>query len=399
MVEDAQGITSGQEPAQPTGATQPGPARPDRRSETIRIQHVKRRRRYAFAVIGVLLLVIVAILLAGYFIIFVRPPQQLVVRVDDVSYTRGDMVKILRVRQRSLEQSGSRLNSSVDVFTALQQIVENEIIAQTAPSIGITVSDDEVDAQVRFTISLMSGLDPTAEPSAQEQREFRELYGRFLNESRISEDEHKEIVRRIILRAKVRQFVGESVPLVNKQYHIYRLTVQSGDEIDIMRTKYRDMVRTSTDPQLLADAFKNITREFSRESAESLRTGGDQGWVPLGIFTDYDDIITELEIGKLADPTRNRDGQNELFVFMVSETDEFRDVRPSHLEELKSNALDTWINKNRQDHEVYAVFNSEIYSWIIKQLGISSSITPTPVPDDPLQRLLGNQGLVGVGSR
>ena len=79
---------------------------------------------------------------------------------------------------------------------------------------------------------------------------------------------------------------------------------------------------------------------------------------------------------------------------MVSETDDFRDVEPGHLEELKTNALDTWINQNRRDHEVYAVFNSEIYSWIIQQLGISTTITPTPQPDDPLQRLFQGQGLV-----
>ena len=158
MVEDAQGISSGQGPDQSTGVTRPGPARPDRRSETIRIQHLKRRRRYAFSVIGALLLVVVGILLAGYFVIFVRPPQQLVVRVDDVSYSRGDMVKILRVRQRSLERTGGRLDNSTDIFQALQLIVENEIIAQTAPSMGITVSDEEVEAQVNVSIAFLSGF-------------------------------------------------------------------------------------------------------------------------------------------------------------------------------------------------------------------------------------------------
>ena len=101
-------------------------------------------------------------------------------------------------------------------------------------------------------------------------------------------------------------------------------------------------------------------------------------------------------MGKLADPVRDRDQRNQLLIFMVSETDEFRDVQPRHLAELKSNALDAWINEQRQDHEVYAVFNSDIYSWIIKQLGISSTITPTPQPEDPLQRLLRDQGLVSL---
>lgn len=396
MVDDAQGLPSGQEPSQQPSMTQPNPARPDRRSEVVRIQQLKRRRRYAFAIIGALMLVIVGILLAGYVIIFVRPPQQLVVRVNDIEYSRGDMVKILRVRQRSLEQTGERLDNSTDVFQALQLIVENEIIAQTAPSLGITVSEEEVDAQINFSITLSSGVDPFGKSPDQLEREFDEQYGRFLNESQINEKEHRDIVRRIILRQKVRIFVGEKVPLVAKQYHVYRLTLQSGDEADVMRTKYQDMVRTNTDPQILAEAFKNITREFSREPAESLRIGGDLGWLPLGIIKDYDDVIATLEMGRLSDPVRNRDVQNETLIFMVSEVDELRDVHPGHVETLRNNALDDWINEHRRDHEVYAVFNSEIYAWIIEQLGISTSILPTPVPDDPYQQLFKDQGLISA---
>lgn len=394
MVEDAQGIPSGQEPAGQTGGTRLGPARPDRRSETIRIQQIKRRRRYAFALIGALMLVIIGILLAGYIMIFVRPPQQLVVRVNDVSYTRGDMVKILRVRQRFLEQTGERVDYSTDIFQALQLIVENEIIAQTAPSIGITVSEEEVERQVVASISLLTGIDSFGKSPDQVKREFNEQYGRFLNESKISKDEHRSIIRKIILRDKVRQFVGESLPLVAKQYHVYRLTMQSGDEVDVMRTKYSDAVRKNTDPTVLATAFKDVAREFSRESTESLRIGGNLGWLPLGIIKDYDRIISELEIGELSETIRDRDQQGQLLIFMVNETDEFRDVRPSHLEELKTNALDDWINEHRRDHEVYAVFNSDIYAWMVDQLGISSNIIPTPQSDDPFQQLLRDQGLV-----
>lgn len=394
MVEDAHGMPSGQDPTQQDDVTQPGTPRTGRRSEMVRIQHLKRRRRYAFAVIGVLMLVIVGILLAGYVVIFVRPPQQLVVRVNDVSYSRGDMVKILRVRQRSLEQSGERIDNSTDIFQALQLIVENEIISQTAPSLGITTSDEEVNEQIRLSISLLSGVDPFGKSSDQQEREFREQYGRFLNESQISEEEHQAIIRRVILRQKVRQFLGDSVPLVAKQYHIYRLTMESGDEISVMNTKYNDMVRNSTEPLLLGEAFKNITREFSRESAESVRVGGNLGWLPIGVLAEYDNEISRLEIGKLSDPVRNRDLQNQLFIFMVSETDEFRDINPNHLEELKNNALDTWVNEHRRDHDVYAVFNSEIYAWIVEQIGVSTSITPTPALDDPFQQLLRDQGLI-----
>ena len=77
MVEDAHGVPSGQDPTQQDDVTQPGTPRQGRRSEMVRIQHMKRRRRHAFAVIAVLMLVIVGILLAGYLVIFVRPWNRL----------------------------------------------------------------------------------------------------------------------------------------------------------------------------------------------------------------------------------------------------------------------------------------------------------------------------------
>ena len=361
----------------------------DRRRESRRIQQIQRRRRVAFGVIGVLVLIVVGILFAGYVFIFVRPPQERVVSVNDVTYTRGDMVKMLRIRQRLLEDSGQRIDTGSDIFQALQLIVENEIISQSAPSIGITVSDEEVDQQIQATIIFQSGGSLAGKSDEQLDREFKELYGNFLNSSQISEDEHRDIVRRSVLRERVRQYVGESVPAVAKQYHVYRLAVGQEDEIDIMITKYNDYVKNSTDPRLLHEAFKAITREFSREAPELVRRGGEVGWLPLGVLEDYDDVIARVEVGKLSDPIPNRDQRQQAFVFMVSEIDDLRELAPVNHEALKTRALERWINEQRREHDVYAVFNSDIYAWIIQQLGISTAITPSPQPTNPLQQFLG----------
>ena len=363
----------------------------DRRRETDRIRQIQRRRRVAFGVIGLLLLVVVGILFAGYVVIFVRPPQERVVSVNDVTYTRGDMVKMLRIRQRLLEDTGQRIDTSSDIFQALQLIVENEIIAQSAPSLGITVSDDEVDQQIQATIIFQAGGQLAGKSDEQLDREFKEFYSNFLNASQISEDEHRDIVRRSLLREKVRQYVGETVPGVAQQYHVYRLAVNQEDEIDIMFTKYNDYVKNSTDPLLLHEAFKAITREFSREPPELVRRGGELGWLPPGVLNDgdYDNVITGIEVGKLSDPIPNRDQRQQAFVFMVSEVDELRELAPVHHEELKTRALERWVNEQRREHDVYAVFNSDIYAWMIQQLGISTAITPSPQPTNPFQQFLG----------
>lgn len=362
----------------------------DRRREASRVLQIQRRRRVAFAVIAVMLLVIVVgVIGVGYTLVFVMPPQERVVSVNEVTYTRGDMVKMLRIRQRLIEDSGQRIDTSTDIFQALQLIVENEIISQSAPSIGITVSDEEVDQQIQATIIFQAGGGLAGKSDEQLDREFKELYGNFLNSSQISENEHRDIVRRTLLREKVRQYVGESVPGVAKQYHVYRLAVSQEDEIDIIFTKYKDYVKNSNDPLLLHEAFKAITREFSRESPELVRRGGEVGWVPLGVIEDYDDVIATVKVGELSDPIPNRDQRQQAFIFMVSEIDELRELAPVNHEALKTRALERWINEQRREHNVYAVFNSDIYAWMIQQLGISTAITPSPQPTNPFQQFLG----------
>ncbi|MCH8062951.1 MAG: hypothetical protein IH861_10660 [Chloroflexi bacterium] len=117
--------------------------------------------------------------------------------------------------------------------------------------------------------------------------------------------------------------------------------------------------------------------------------------MPEGIIPDYDDIIfgssynSPLEIGKLSDPVRNQDDSQQLFIFMVSERNAARELSPASKDALKTRALTDWLNDQRADYDVYAVMNSDIYNWVIKQLGISSTITPTPAPPNPLQRALG----------
>ena len=369
------------------------PVRTDRRREFTRIQRDLRRRRFAFALIGVFMLVIVGILIAGSYIIFVLPPQQLVVRVNDVKYSRGDMVKLLRVRQKSLEVTGQRLNLGTDIFEALQLLVENEVIAQSAPGLGIIATDAEIDLRIRAQLDPEAAAAGTSD--AQRERDFRERYGSFLNLSRISEEEHRQIVRRALLRERMRQFIGDSVPSVAEQAHIYRITVFPNDEIDIIFTKYKDLTRGLTDPALLSAAFDLLNKDFSRESRERVRKGGELGWMPEGIIPDYDDVIfgssysSPLEIGILSDPVRDRKGSQGLFIFMVSERNAARDLSPANKDALKTRALQNWLNDQRKDYDVYAVMNSEIYDWVIKQLGISSTITPTPAPANPLQGLGG----------
>ena len=364
-------------------------ARSDRRRVVAeRSPEERRRRRLALIIIGVLLLAITGIVVAGYIIIFVLPPQQLIVRVDDVVYTRGDMVKLLRIRQKALELDNTQgLRSTDDIFQALQIIVENEIIAQVAPSQGISVSREEVDNQIRSSMA-PSESESLGKSAAQVEREYRERYRQFLNSAQVSEGEHRDLIRKAILREKFRQFVGDQVPVYAEQVYLHRIAMGYQDEIDIMQTKYIDMLGDDRSPENIRDTIRTIAREFSRDP-DTVNSRGDLGWVPLGIHEDYEYDFWELEVGEMSEPTPNVENPQVSFFFVVSQREDVLEISRINREQLKTNALQEWLNDERQNHDVYATFNSEIYAWFVEQLRVSASTTPTPAAANPLESILG----------
>ncbi len=349
----------------------------------------RRRRRLALIIIGVLLLAITGIVVAGYVIIFVLPPQQLIVRVDDVVYTRGDMVKLLRIRQKALELDNSQgLRTTDDIFQALQIIVENEVIAQAAPSQGVSVSREEVDNQVRGSMA-PSESESQGKSDAQVEREFHERYRQFLNSAQVSEGEHRDLVRKAILREKFRQFVGDQVPVYAEQVYLHRIAMNYNDEVDIMQTKFADVLGDDKSPQHIRATVRAIAREFSRDP-ETVQTSGDLGWAPIGIYEDYEHDFWSLEPGEMSDPTPNVQDPQTSFFFVVSERAEVQEISRRNREQLKTRALQDWVNEERQNHDIYATFNSKVYEWFVDQLRVSARTTPTPAAD-PFQGIMGGR--------
>ena len=364
-------------------------ARSDRRRiASERSPEERRRHRLALIIIGALLLAITGIVVAGYVIIFVLPPQQLIVRVDDVSYTRGDMVKLLRIRQKALELDNAQqtLRSTDDIFQALQLIVENEVIAQVAPTEGISVSREEIDNQIRSSMT-PSEYEAQGKSAAQIEREYHERYRQFLNSAQVSEGEHRDLVRKAILREKFRQFVGDQVPVYAEQVYLHRMAMGYQDEIDIMQTKYADLLGDDRSPEHIRDTVRAIAREFSRDP-DTARSRGDLGWVPLGIVEDYEHDFWDLEVGEMSEPTPNVENPQMSFFFVVSQREEVLEISRINREQLKTRALQEWVNDERQNHDIYATFNSDIYAWFVEQLRVSASTTPTPVSSNPLEGLM-----------
>ena len=113
---------------------------------------LRRRQKLTIGFLVAAFLIVVSIFIVGYMVVFVMPHRELVVRVDGVEYTRGDLVELVRIRQKSSEFLGGTFDASNGIFESLQLMVENEILSQMAPSQGIFVSEEEIDEQISLTM-------------------------------------------------------------------------------------------------------------------------------------------------------------------------------------------------------------------------------------------------------
>ena len=360
----------------------------DRRRAVVQQPRFRLRQKITFITLALSIGAILGIFIVGYVIAFVLPPRELVVRVNDVEYHRGDLVELVRINQKTAEFFGGTFDASASVFESLQMIVENEIILQSAPSHGITVSDGEVDAQIS-SVMRPSAYFESGKSDEQIERETRERYSSYLNTIQIDESTHRDIVRRTMARERFRQYIGDSVPFVAEQVRVHRLIMPALGEIDIMKVKFEDATRDAKTPQELAVAYSSVVREFSSDTPATLRRGGDLGWIAEGVIPEYERDFFYLEPGEISDPVKNKENANQAIFFMISERHMAQELSTGVRDELKTKALQEWVNKERKSYEVYAVFNSDIYSWIFKQLRLSST-APTPTPD-PFQSMLNPQ--------
>ncbi|MBA14131.1 MAG: hypothetical protein CL750_02020 [Chloroflexi bacterium] len=358
----------------------------DSRHATIQDPNLKKKNRLVFLSLGFSCSIILIIILVGFVLVFVLPPRHLVVSINDVKYTRGDLVETVRVNKTTEIFLGPNVDQGSTIFDTLQKIVENEIISQSAPLYGIGVTNSEIDNIIEYVMKSTEDQN-SGKTEQQIQLETRERYLRYLNQVQVDEESHKEQLRKALLREKMKQWSGETVPYVAEQVHLFRMVIPLSGEYEIMQTNYNDAVKNAVTSEDYEEAFKYIAREFSEDAPVIIRQGGDMGWIPRGVI-EYERDFFDLDVGELSSPIKNKDNPSTMIFFMVSDKETAAELDESMREKLKTNALQKWVNKERSRHDIFAEFNSDVYAWVGDQLRLNDrSPTPTPNPD-PLQQFI-----------
>ena len=337
------------------------------------------RKNRPWILAGVLILVGIAAIPAWAFINeFVLPPRELAVRVEDRSYTRGEVVDFIRFHQRLTEEVGEEFNIGSSLFQALQTISENEMAFQGAPGLGVTVSDLEIDYEVRRLLGY--GYLTEEHMTESSDAQVAEAQFQFLNNVGLSEGSYREIIQKGLFRNRVRDRVGENVPLIQEQVHVYRIILEEFEPE--VRNRIAQRVNGG-------ENFSDLAFEYSVDS-EVRRSGGDEGWLPAGVIPEFDSLLFGLDdegkrnlpIGRASEIVRVP-GEGSFGVLYVGEYLPAREIDLGPLEILKDAALTSWFNEFREQVEVELILNSTIADWVNEQLRLSRAL-PTPEPGNTI---------------
>ena len=133
-------------------------------------------------ILGIILaLLIIAIPVYGWVTTFIMPPRVTIVRVNDTSYNMGYLLKMMRMVQRQSEAQGQRVNLGTIPFQFVNDLAQDELILQGSQAIGITVTPEELTAQLHD--EFLEDTDPDRNVTEADLLvEFRERYRQFLNQ-------------------------------------------------------------------------------------------------------------------------------------------------------------------------------------------------------------------------
>ncbi len=371
---------------EPDGRSTVNPRGPGRR-ELVRAKREGSRLSRPYMVVGALIVAgFLGFVVYGFVREYVVPPAQAAVRVEDVEYTRGDVVNFIRFNQRLAEDLGVEFQIGNSLFEALQVIQDNELAVRAAPTVGVTVTPDELETRIESLLGF-PGLTPAERADPKISQSVTEAKRQFLNRVGLSEPVYREIVRKDLFRQELREVLSQNVPRIQPQVHVYEIVLTENSAQTLQRI----------DRALRGgSSIEQVALEFSQDPNKN-RNRGEAGWFPRNVIPELEGLFwgenpdgsRKLAFGLPSEPQYNSEART-YNVYVVTEFAEAREIDATALQKLSDRALEEFLVERRRELSerdgLWMDLNDRIYNWVNRQVKLAS-LLPTQVPQtDPLSQ-------------
>ena len=222
------------------------PKREVTKRQLSRWQQQKRRERIILSVGAFIIVAVLGIIGGGWYFSHHQPLQQTVIRVNDAEFNMDYYIKMLKL----FGGDQPDYYTYVLAVEVVKVIERNELVKQEAMELGFSISDEEVDKELK-------SFDPP-----------------------ISKD-YRDVVRTEMLISKLRdEYFEQMVPQFAKQRHIMAMLLESVSQAAEVRAKLES-----------GEDFGELAGELSLETLTKAKNG-DLGWHP-------EEVLAELPITPL----------------------------------------------------------------------------------------------------
>jgi parvulin-like peptidyl-prolyl isomerase len=383
-----------------------------------------RQRKY-WLVAGGVLLVLLVILGAGLFNMFVLEPASPIALVDGqtirtdtyqkyVRYVRGtalaryqqlltqrqqfssdpSMAQFLQLIDQNITQVEGQIQAAPQ--TSYDAVVDAELIRKEAEQRRITVSDSELQDEIRRQVALGKGYlteplatataqaeisatatalaqpSPTAAPTItataaptftpaptltgteaitatpgptdtatpvhiitndEYSLERTNLLTNLQRQVGWSEEEYLNVVRTDLLRRKLQDIFSATVPTTTEQIHARHILVDTKEQADALEQRLKS-----------GETFEALAKELSKDTSNADK-GGDLGWFPRGqMVKEFEDVAFGLKLNEISAPVQTSFG---FHVIQLLEGPQVRPLDAAMLTTRQSAALTNWLSDRK----------------------------------------------------
>ena len=321
------------------------PSRSDRRRLGIRRRPRPATRRESerrtqimiLAVAVVILAVVLGIGVYGYYETSIRPKGEPVLSVGDRSFDMGYLERRLRYTIRNATPGESLLYSvEVATQTVLSRVLDEETNRQGALALGISGSEEEIDAEIRQRLRI---------PETADTNTFAESYRREVRDSGLKPSEYREVVAAELREDKLRAHFRDEIPDTAEQIRMRAIRVSTQEEAEQVLQRLE-----------AGEDFAALALDLSPDTATQ-NNGGEVDWTPRGILNPaVEDAVFALEVGQRSEPVPLGD---VFYVFELLEKEVDREVTADQRLEMENLYYRNWQSEVRQQIEIVTYLDQE----------------------------------------
>ena len=251
------------------------------RRQLSRWQRQKRRQRFIIS-IGITAIVIsLGFVWAGiyyqWYIPQTKPLKETVIEINDTSYNMAYYIDALRFQLGDMPPE--QISFFLDII--IDSIQQNELIKQEALELGITISNTQVDEEIK-------------------------------NNDWPNNQAVRDIIRAQLLVQELRDgYFSEQVPTSTEQRYIMAMFLESESQANWIRERL-----------LLGEDFSQISSELSLDDY-TMENFGDLGWKPQGIINDLlltnvlEEYVFNYPVGDVIVPVYDADKTKNLGYWLI----------------------------------------------------------------------------------